>query len=210
MTTASNKAPPNHELLSHIRKDMRVRKAGGRASYTPPSDASREEKMIHFFLWARVKFPRQACPLKYVSWVIDGGVKMVHENSKALDGLKMLLVNKRVQEALAKRNQRIFYVRGIGDDAGYRMNADDEDMAMTVLSSDKRRAKNAMHKAAQTYSMIDESKLLTEEAREHYGDVGAMAALLSQAGYLSLPDMSPESVKRLQAGIAKRRGKRTG
>jgi hypothetical protein len=57
--------------------------------------------------------------------------------------------------------------------------------------------------------MIDETKLLSEEAREHFGDVGAMVGLLSQAGYLSLPEMPPESVKRLQAGISKRR-KRTG
>lgn len=209
MSTASNKAPPNHELLNHIRRDMRIRKAGGNPSYTPPAEASREEKVLHFFRWARTKFPRQACPLPYVAWVIDGNVKRVHENSKALDGLKSMLNNKRVQENLAKKNQRIFYVRGQGEDAGYRMNADDEDMAMTVLSSDKRRAQNALHRAAQTHTMIDETKLLSEEAREHYGDVGAMVGLLSQAGYLSLPEMSPENVKRLQAGISKRR-KRTG
>lgn len=207
MTTLSNKTPPNHELLKAIQKDMRIRKAGGSPSYVAP-EGSREEKLIHFFRWARLKYPRQACPLSYVSWVIDGGVKRVQENARTLEGLRALLNNRRVQETLAKKNQRIFYVRGVGDDAGYRMNADDEDMAMTVLSSDRRRAESALHRAAQTHSMIDESKL-SAEAREHYGDVGAMVGLLSQAGYLSLPEMSAENVKRLHAGISKRR-KRTG
>ena len=209
MSTTSNKAPPNHELLNHIRKDMRIRKVGGTPSYNPPPEASREEKMLHFFRWARTKFPRQACPLPYVAWVIDGNVKRVHENAKSLDGLKSMLTNKRVQENLAKKNQRIFYVRGQGEDAGYRMNADDEDMAMTVLSRDNRRAQTALHRAAQTHSMIDESKLETDQAREQYGEVGAMVGLLREAGHLSLPEMSPENVKRLQAGIAKRR-KRAG
>lgn len=205
MSTLSNKTPPNHELLNFIKKDMRIRKAGGNTSYSPPSDGSREEKLLHFFRWARTKFPRQACPLSYVSWVIDGGVKRVQENSRALEGLKALLTNKRVQETLAKKNQRIFYIRGLGEDAGYRMNADDEDMALTVLSGDKRRAQNALHRAAQTHTMIDEAKLNSPEAREHYGDVGAMVGLLSQAGYLSLPEMTPENVKRLHAGISKRK-----
>lgn len=205
--STSNKAPPNHELLNHIRRDMRIRKAGGNPSYNPPAEASREDKMVHFFRWARQKFPRQACPLSYVAWIIDGNVKRVHENSKVLDGLKAMLNNKRLQEALVKKNQRIFYVRGLGEDAGYRMNADDEDMAMTVLSSDKRRAQNALHKAAQTHSMINESNLLSEESREHYGEVGAMVGLLSQAGYLSLPEMSSENVKKLQAGLSRRRKK---
>lgn len=209
MSTLSTKTPPNYELLNFIKKERRIHKSGGTPSYTPPSDGSREDKLIHFFRMARSKFPRQPCPLSYVSWVIDGGVKRVQENSRALEGLKALLTNKRVMETLAKKNQRIFYVRGLGEDAGYRMNADDEDMALTVLSSDKRRAQNALHRAAQTHTMIDESKLISAESREHYGDVGAMVGLLSQAGYLSLPEMSTENIKRLHAGISKRK-KRAG
>lgn len=209
-TVVSIKQPANHELLHFLQREMRLRKAGKMLTWLPRSDASREERMIQFFLWARSKFPRQACPLNYVSWVIDGGVKRVPETSKTVESLKGLLSNKRVQENLAKKNQRIFYVRGLGEDAGYRMNADDEDMALSVLTSDKRRVQSAMHRAAQTHNMIDETKLLSQEAREAYGDIGSMMGLLSQAGHISLPEMSTDNLKRLQSGIRKRQQRRSG
>lgn len=210
MSTLSNKQPPNHELLAAIKKDMRIRKAGGSPAYVAPPDASREDKLIHFLNYCRRKFPGQPCPITYLSWVIDGGVKRAQENSRGLEGLRALINNKRIKESLGKKALRIFYVPGVGEDGGYRMNVDDEDMAMTVLSGDKRRAQNALHKAAQTHSMIDPSKLVTSEAREHYGDVGAMASLLSDAGYLTLPEMSTDKVKQLHAGITKRRKRATG
>lgn len=201
----NNKNPSNQELLKFIKNEMRIRKAGGTPSYVPPPDATREEKFIDFFRMARKRFPRQACPLPYVCWVIDGGAKRLPPTSNAVESLKGLLSNRRVQASLAKKSQRIFYTHGVGDDGGYRMNVDDDDLAVTVLGSDKRRVQSVMTRAAETHGMIDESKLVSDGARENYGDIGSIVGLLTRAGHLTLPEMSSDSVKRLQAGITTRK-----
>ena len=206
----NNKNPSNLELLKFIKNDMRIRKAGGVPSYIPPLDATREEKFIDFFRMARKRFPRQPCPMPYVCWVIDGGAKRLPPTSNAVESLKGLLANRRVVANLAKKNQRIFYTHGVGDDGGYRMNVDDDDLAETVLGTDKRRVQSVMTRAAETHGMIDESKLTTDGARENYGDIGSIVGLLTRAGHLTLPEMSTDAVKRLQSGINKRKKRANG